>query len=307
MILPTLASLFANDKTTFPLTVKEARKRLEENITIPVVKKAPGEKKQAKELLLNIKNLTFNYPQGKEVIRSLNLQIYRGEVTALLGANGAGKTTLLRIIAGILKNRRGSIDINMVNSKDKKAMPIAFLPQQTEDFFLADTLEEDILINLPREKDKNEITKWLELLGLDSFRTHDPRKLSTGQKKRAALACLLASEPQLLLLDEPGTGMDQESKRRIIPELRGWCQNRQNSLVVVTHDMDFAGELADRVLFMHNGTILADEPVTSAFKEGFFYSTQVARLFRGFNENIYTVSQAIDYLRTLSADGNGEI
>ena len=185
-------------------------------------------------------------------------------------------------------------------------MPVGYLPQETEDFFLSDTLEEDILINLPRGKGKKEASLWLDLLGLENYRGHDPRQLSAGEKRRAALACLLAADPLLLLLDEPGTGMDGEWKQKMVPVLRRWCHRRRSSLVVVTHDVDFAGELADRVLFMHNGEILADGPAASALNNKFFYSTQAACLFRGFNNNIYNTTQARNYIRMLFAGDNEE-
>lgn len=256
--------------------------------------------------LLEIRNMHFSYCRRTEFIEDMNINIYRGESVVLLGANGAGKSTLLRLITGILQPQRGSVRVNrdLRNNKPSKRLEqfCAYLPQSVEDFFLGDTVEDEISLSLPGPHQRD-VSHWLKLMGLEDFAGCDPRKLSVGEKQRIALACLLASDRDILLLDEPTTGMDIEWKTKVTQCLQECCRNEGKTIITITHDMEFASEIASRVILLHGGEVLADEPADTAFADNLFYVSQALHLFKGFDDSIYKPSQAREFIARL---GNQE-
>lgn len=248
--------------------------------------------------LVEIKRLSFAYPHSKPVIRDLNLNLWPGECVALVGANGASKSTLLQIMAGLLPGYSGHIRIGDYSGKGLKAEKVnrllAYLPQNLDSFFLADTVFQDIVLNSQIAVSDAEF--WLKKMNLQEVREDDPRKLSTGEKHRVAMAALLAANPDLILLDEPTTGLDGEQKKEIGELLLTLCQ-QDKAVLLVTHDIDFAGEYAGRLVFMHSGTILADGSVQEVMAGNTFYTSQAARLFWGIEPGVINQTRAIEYLR----------
>lgn len=141
---------------------------------------------------LSIHGLHYGYSRKSKFFENLNMEIAGGESVVLLGANGAGKSTLMRLISGILQPKRCRIMINRVEAYEKERRELcAYLPQSVDDFFLCDTVREEIQLSL--DKSNGYSASWLELMGLSGLTELDPRKLSVGEKQRVALACLLAS------------------------------------------------------------------------------------------------------------------
>ena len=132
-------------------------------------------------------------------------------------------------------------------------------------------------------------------MNLHDFREDDPRKLSTGEKHRVAMAALLAANPELILLDEPTTGIDGEQKQEIGNLLLDLC-GQGKSVLLVTHDIDFASDYAGRLVFMHSGNILADGSIQEVMAGNIFYTSQAARLFRGIEPGIINKTRARQYL-----------
>ena len=248
--------------------------------------------------LLEIEGVYFSHSRQSIFMENLNFKADRGELVVLLGANGAGKSTLLRLITGLLQPQRGRITMcpggqGRVNRMEQ----CAYLPQSVEDFFLRDTVLDEIRLNL--EGKQRDISLWLRMMGLEGLADCDPRKLSVGEKQRTALACLLASDRQILLLDEPTTGVDIEWKQKISACLRNSCLEQGKTVICITHDMEFASETASRVVFMHIGELISDEPAAIAFVDNLFYVSQAVQLFKGFDNTIYKPSQARDLMGRL--------
>ena len=329
-LLPVIPVIFAGftDKD-LPLTVKEGRKLLSgfgltpyPELSYPDVgdrkhtqvhpgvvfksakEMAPGEKNsrsgrgQAKPLV-EIKHLSFTYPQGELALKDVNLNIWPGECVAVIGANGAGKSTLLQIVAGLLPTYKGYVRVGNYSGKVLKAEKInrlvAYLPQNLDNFFLTDTVFNDIALS--NQIIARDTEFWLERMNLQGFQEDDPRKLSTGEKHRVAMAAILASNPDLILLDEPTTGIDGEQKQDIGKLLFDLCQQGK-SVLLVTHDIDFASEYATRLIFMHDGTILADGTVQEVITGNTFYTSQVARLFSEIDSSVVNQAQAVEYLKS---------
>ncbi len=332
-LMPVIPEIFARytDKD-LPLTVKEGRKLLSglelapysellhretENWKTGQVQ--PGVIKSAADVsprsskprgdrgkpLVEIKRLSFIYPHGEPALRDVNLNLWPGECVALVGANGAGKSTLLQIMAGLLPAYSGHVRVGDYSGKDLKAEKVnrllGYIPQNLDNFFLADTVFQDIALN--SQIAASDAQFWLEKMNLQEFREDDPRKLSTGEKHRVAMAALLAANPDLILLDEPTTGIDGEQKKEI-GELLLTLFHQEKSVLLVTHDMDFASEYAGRLVFMHSGTILADGSVQEVMMGNIFYTSQVARMFKGIEPDVINQSGAIEYLRLYFSTGS---
>jgi energy-coupling factor transporter ATP-binding protein EcfA2 len=303
-LVPVISAIFSGfTQGKIPLSVKEGKYLLNdlENESSNKETKCKLSLQKGKPVV-EINHLSFSYPAGETALNNLNLKIWPGECVALIGANGAGKSTLLQIIAGLLEGYKGSIRVAECSGKELKAEKlghwVAYLPQNLDDFFLEDTVAEDIRL---ANKEPEKVEKWLKQMKLLAYRDHNPRKLSIGEKHRAALAAVLASEPVLLLLDEPTTGMDSEQKQSLGELLIKLCR-QQKSVLLITHDIDFASEYAGRILFMHNGRILEDGPVEELMKGNVFYASQVARLFRDTDSSIVNKAGAIKYLtKSISA------
>lgn len=329
-LLPVIPAIFAKftDKD-LPLTVKEGRKLLSgfeltlcpelpyqedegrklrqvrPGVVFQSAKRMTPEEKNSRsnqgqgKPLAEIKRLSFAYPHGEPALKDVNLNIWPGECVAVVGANGAGKSTLLQVMAGLLPSYNGHARVGNYSGKELKAEKVnnllSYLPQNLDNFFFADTVLQDI--TLSSQISESDAEFWLGKMHLQEFREDDPRKLSTGEKHRLAMAEVLASNPDLVLLDEPTTGIDGEQKIKIGKLLLDLCRQGK-SVIMVTHDIDFASEYAGRLVFMHSGTILADGSVQEVIAGNTFYTSQAARLFRGIESGVINQTRAIDYLRS---------
>jgi len=319
-----VAKFFASlGASSIPLTVKEGRKALKPyyampgsrargNRTTPVplpnkrdlkVRGKPGQENR-ENTLVELKNVWFTYPGGREALRNVSCRIEQKEFVVILGENAAGKSTLLKHMAGLLKPGRGSIS---VMGRDTGKTPLAelaryvgYLSQNPNDCLFQDTVEEELLFTLKNFglSDFGRIEYLLEKLNLSHYRTANPRDLSSGERQRVALAAVLAAGPQLLLLDEPTRGIDYRLKNELgdmLSELR----EEGVTIIMVTHDIEFAAEYADRVILMFDGRIVSEGSKREVLGGSVFYSPQMSRLFRGTVDGILTVAEAVEEMREL--------
>lgn len=206
------------------------------------------------ELLMKINNLHYTYPNSqKETLQGVNFYLKQGEVVALMGSNGAGKSTILNLIAGLIKNYQGEIDI-LGDSIEVNSYKLGFLRQEPDLMLLADTVREEIYW----KNKKLDNTKYLMLikqLGLEDLVDDFPLALSKGQRLRVVLASILAREPKILLLDEPTTGQDQESLNDIKKVIKLFKEI--GGVLFCTHDVELAAQIADRVILLNQGCIIS--------------------------------------------------
>jgi len=208
--------------------------------------------------------------QRSEALRGVDLEVRRGERVALMGRNGAGKSTLLRAAAGLLARTRGSIDA---------PGGAALVPQRPDDLLVRERVGDE----LPGEVG----ARALELFGLVGFEQADPRDLSGGERQRLALAIVSAGRiaggdelPGLVMLDEPTRGMDRARKHDLIELTRKLAQ-RGATVIVATHDVEFAAEFAQRIVLLGRGTVVADGSVDAVLSGGWYFSTEIARILDG--------------------------
>jgi energy-coupling factor transport system ATP-binding protein len=187
------------------------------------------------EVVSALTGVDFAYGDGPAILRRFDLSLRRGEVVALVGPNGSGKTTAAKLAAGLLAPQRGAAD---------RRGRVAFLPQDAGRYLIGERAEEEVALGIGR--DVVRARRALAQLGLAGHARSHPRDLSTGERERLALACVLATEPDLLVLDEPTRGVDPARKAELVEQLRRSAPAR--ATLVVTHDRSFATAVADRTL-----------------------------------------------------------
>ena len=218
-------------------------------------------------LIINLTDISFSYPGGPEILDKLNLQFSRNEKTGLMGPNGSGKTTLFHIIMGLLKPLSGNIEIFGKPAKEEKDFidvrkRIGLLFQDADDQLFSPTVLEDVAfgpLNLGKSKDEaiDIARKTLEFLDLAGFEDRITYKLSGGEKRLVSLATVLAMEPEILLLDEPTTGLDEKTKTKIKKTLR----ELDLSYILISHEFDLLSEITDSIYTMDKGKIIFDKEV----------------------------------------------
>ena len=219
--------------------------------------------------MIEVRNVYFTYPNGVEALKGVSLHIDRGEFVAIMGQNGAGKTTLVKHFNGLLKPTRGEVLVDGVNTKEVSvatlARKVGYVFQNPDHQLFCETVEKEIAFALKNFGFDEELIKrrvdWaLNLLGLSQYRESSPFMLSGGERKRLALASVLAWDPEVVILDEPTIGQDyaqKEKLRQFILQLRA----QGKTVVIVTHDIEFVADCSPRVVLMANGRIVADGKV----------------------------------------------
>jgi cobalt/nickel transport system ATP-binding protein len=219
----------------------------------------------SKKLILSLQSITFGYPHSPPVLNGLDFDLAEGEKAGLVGYNGSGKTTLLHVIMGLRQPVAGRLEIlGSPVSTGGDFQPIrqrvGLLFQDADDQLFSPTVLEDVSFG-PLNQGQSaaaaeEIARRvLADVGLAGFETRITHRLSGGEKKLVALAAVLAMNPELLLLDEPTTGLDQETRSRII----GILKRLDFACLVISHDYEFLAAVTDRVYFMRDGRIVLDE------------------------------------------------
>ncbi|MEP7189506.1 MAG: ATP-binding cassette domain-containing protein [Roseiflexaceae bacterium] len=223
---------------------------------------------------------------GRQVLRGVDLAVAPGEIVALLGRNGAGKTTLLKCLVGLHRPTRGRA---LAGGEDTAGRDVAaicrlvgYLPQDPNALLFADTVREELLITLRNHgiADQGAVDALLMRLGLAQHAHAYPRDLSAGERQRVALGAIMVTRPHALLLDEPTRGLDYDAKQQLAELLREW-RSEGIATLLVTHDVEFAALLADRVILLGRGEVIADGPAASVLGGSPLFAPQIARLFPG--------------------------
>jgi energy-coupling factor transport system ATP-binding protein len=245
---------------------------------------------------LDIRNLHFWRGQ-QAVLRDISLSVRPGEALALMGRNGSGKTTLLRCVVGLLRPQQGSITLAGRPTAGRDVADIcrelAYLPQDPDDLLFAESVEDELLQTLRNHGIAADPAALLERLGLSKVARAYPRDLSVGQRQRVALGAVTITAPPLLLLDEPTRGLDYQAKQALVALWRGWLAEGA-ALLLVTHDVELAALIADRVAIISQGELIAEGPARQVMAASPLFAPQIARLFPG--SGWLTLQQALSGL-----------
>ncbi|OJG93344.1 hypothetical protein RV15_GL001376 [Enterococcus silesiacus] len=300
--LPSAVQIFLGSglKDECPVTVIEGKRFLARHFSADMVlqeqQTSPIKKKTT--ISIQLKNCWFRYEKNsRDILAGVDFEVYEGEIFSLVGGNGTGKTTLLKTIAGIYDCYRGKISIlNQSIKKNKET--IGYLPQEPQMLFIKDSVLEDYKHYLESKK-MNE-TKQMEriksvvtLLDLNEVMQQHPLDLSGGECQRAALGKLLLTDFNILLLDEPTKGVDNYGKKQLIKIVKE-LSKQGKTILVVTHDLDFAAELSDRCgLFFQNKVLTTAKPKIF-FSHHTFYTTAASRISRDNFHALVTTEQVIE-------------
>lgn len=264
-LLPAPASIPADDQAAPAPAFSDAE-------TAPAGK-APAVSRE--NVLLSAHDLWFRYDKDAPfVLRGASLSVRRGEVHAILGGNGGGKTTLLHLLCGALRPGRGRI-------RREKDCRLGLLSQSPKALLTCDSVLDELReCREIGQYGDGEIHEMLLRFGLGGLETRHPYDLSGGEQQKLALAKLLLLDPALLLLDEPTKGMDAPAKQALAEDFRR-LQAEGKTLVLVTHDVEFAARAADRCSLLFDGGVVCTEARRSFFSTNLFYTTETSRMTRG--------------------------
>ena len=265
---------------------------------------------------IKIENLTHVYmpktPFEKKALDNVNLVIEDGEFLVLIGHTGSGKSTLIQHLNGLLEPTSGRIlvdDIDLTNKETKLTdirKKIGLVFQYPEYQLFEETIEKDIAfgpnnLGLSQEEVSNRVKKSMEMVGLDyeTYKDVSPFDLSGGQKRRVAIAGVIAMEPKVLILDEPTAGLDPKGRDDILEQIKILHEKYKMTIVLVSHSMEDVGKLAERIVVMNKGKVTLTGKPAEIFKEVETLEEiglavpQVTYLMRALKEKGFNVSDEV--------------
>lgn len=283
---------------------------------------------------IKIENLNHVYmpktPFEKIALNNINCEIRDGEFIALIGHTGSGKSTFIQHLNGLLSPTSGKIIVDGIDITEKKVKlsdirkKVGLVFQYPEYQLFEETIEKDIEygprnLGISEEEISKRVKKSMEMVGLDyeTYKDKSPFDLSGGQKRRVAIAGVIAMEPKVLILDEPTAGLDPKGREDILAQIKILHEEYGMTIIMVSHSMEDVAKIADRVIVMNNGEIVLDGEIAEVFKEVEILEKiglavpQVTYLVRelrkkGFNisEEIFTISQAKEALLEIIRNNN---
>lgn len=243
------------------------------------------------EKSLEISDLAYAYPDGNQALFGVNLSINQGERVALLGPNGAGKTTLVLHLNGIIPTMQGQVRVagEVVDSKNAEIIKsirhkVGIVFQDPDDQLFMPTVGQDVAFGpynagLRGSELERAVKEALELVGMSEFIDRPPHHLSFGQRRRVAVATVLAMKPEILVMDEPSSNLDPAARR----ELAEIITSLDVTLLMVTHDLPFAYELCQRAVILSAGVVAADDEISRVLSNKQLLTANRLELPKGFN------------------------
>jgi energy-coupling factor transporter ATP-binding protein EcfA2 len=250
--------------------------------------------------IVQVEGLTFNYPMSDQILHGIDLKINRGEFIGVTGPSGSGKTTLCMCLKGLIPHViggkvRGRAIVNGMDTRKTEpailAEAVAMVFQDPESQIVGLTVEEDLAFgpeNLmrPLREIREDIPRVLQTVGLAGYEKRETYRLSGGQKQRIAIAAALMMNPQILILDEPTAELDPMGKDEVFQVVRRLCQEKQVTIIMVEHEIEPLADVADRIIALDHGRVVADATPREFFHNERFYHRaegerlpQVAELF----------------------------
>ncbi len=278
-----------------PLSVKELSRYIKDNFGCIISGFEPPQNQISDEKIIELSDVWFRYDRySPDILRGLDIEIYKSEFMCILGGNGTGKTTFLNILAGILHAYKGKIKINgkkfskFISDSDPSGK-IAYLPQNPQLVFAKDRVCDDLREVTSSEK---KISDIVSKFGLTELLEKHPFDLSGGEQQKAALAKLLLHDPDIILLDEPTKGLDAEFRNELGKLLCKLC-SQGKTIIMSTHDLEFSAQYADRCAMLFDGECACADKTYDFFRNNDFYTTCSAAAVRGYYTNVLTCSDAV--------------
>lgn len=266
--------------------------------------------------MLEAKNISYSYDNDTQALKNINLKIKHGEMVAILGKNGAGKSTLFLHFNGIYEPDKGEILVDGEKLKyNKKALlkcrqKVGIVFQNPDNQIFAPSVEEDIAfgplnLKLPRDEVQHRVEEALKRVGMEGFEKRAPHHLSGGQKKRVAIAGILAMKPEIMVLDEPTAGLDPQGALNIM-NLLSKLNKEGITIVISTHDVDLVSQYVNKIFVMADGEIIGDGTPKEIFsnedliKKANLKLPIISELFKTLNDENKINIKNNDYPLTIS-------
>ena len=221
--------------------------------------------------MIEFQNVSFAYEKGRPVLQDLSFRIERGEAVGLIGANGAGKSTLMKLLLGLLQGE-GKILVDGVEVRrdtlGEIRRKLGFVLQNSDNQMFMPTVYEDMIFAplnymLSREEADARVDAVLARLHLEDLKHRYNHKISGGEKRMAAIATILAMEPEAIMMDEPSSALDPYNRRLVINTIRELSQTK----LITSHDLDLILDTCGRVILLSNGRIAADGPAQELLRD----------------------------------------
>lgn len=276
-------------KGDFPLDIREGRAYVEKRFSEIEYKVDKNNKTQIKsEIALEFKDVYFKYDRKqKDILSGISFSVYKNEIFCILGGNGSGKSTTLSVASGIEKSYYGKVKIFDKIIKEYKNNElynkVSVLPQDVQTVFTEDTVEKEL-------KDFDSIPFFFS--DYDNKKNQHPYDLSGGEQQLLAFSKILKKQSEILLLDEPTKGLDPIKKEELVFIIKQLKQ-KGKTIIIVTHDLEFAAECSDRCALLFQGKIMSVENSKDFFCGNSFYTTSVNKMTRGILNNIVTLDDLI--------------
>lgn len=333
--MPTPMQIYAGVDSTLecPLTVSRGRRWLQEEMSLrnripdrtqPETgenrkEKAKQKEKQKEKVIpeIRLRDVWFRYERElPDVVKGASLDVFKGEIFALVGGNGTGKSTMMSLIARIRYPYRGKIwlegrEINRYSDDELYHGFLGMLPQNPQSLFVKKTVRDDLYEMIDGKKERKSSAYPIDmkksdavagiaaLTKLEHLMDRHPYDLSGGEQQRLALAKILLLRPRILLMDEPTKGMDNHFKREL-GEILKTLTKRGITVLMISHDVEFCAQYADRTGLFFQGAIVTSEASKDFFAGNSFYTTAANRMVRRYFPNAVTVDDVIEELKMKS-------
>lgn len=303
--LPETAKAFARLCDDLPLNVRQGRAKLEKLGVTDIPKQAVTDTERAEPYALQCKNLWQRYEKNSpDILKGCDLAVRKGECYGLLGSNGGGKSTLLRVICGLSKPYMGAVSLFGKKQKAYKngslfREMLAFLPQEPVTMFVKESVREDLL----QSGDKVTVENVSQRMGIEHLLDRHPWDLSGGEIQKCAFGKILLADPKIIVLDECTKGMDSFAKKALGDILLD-LKDEGRTILLVTHDLEFAAQYCDRCGLLFDGKIVAEDNAVEFFSRNRFYTTAAARLTRGFFSGAVTSTAVKEWLAMVKRGQN---
>ena len=221
--------------------------------------------------MIEFQHVNFSYEKDRPVIRDLSFRIADGEAVGLIGANGAGKSTIMKLLLGLLQGEGkilvDDVEVTKANLAQVRRK-LGFVLQNSDNQMFMPTVYEDMIFaplnyGLSREETERRVDAVLERLGISELKQRHNHKISGGEKRMAAIATILAMEPDAVLMDEPSSALDPCNRRLVINTIRELKQ----TMLIASHDLDMILDTCTRVLLVNGGRLVADAPAEELLRD----------------------------------------
>lgn len=271
---------------------------------------------RGEEPIISFKDVWVRYPDGTVAVKGVSLDIYRGEMVAIIGKNGSGKSTLMSLTAGLNKPWKGKVivaglDVSETSTREL-VKHVGYVFQNPDHQLFTNSVEEELAFgprnfNVGEEEIKRRVEETLEMLELKEMRHYHPHSLSRGQRRRLAVASVLTMHPEILVLDEPTTGQDWGHSVMLMELAKKLNREKNVTVIFITHDMRIVAEYAQRVVLMEDGKILMDTGPRTLFnseeitKHNIYppYITQLSHRIFSNRPPVLTVEEFIEGIKIL--------